>query len=52
VPFHERQSEHDPAHVWVWDVDGFRAMVERAGFEVLEHTWRGLGQHILAERRP
>ena len=52
VPFHETADGSDPAHVWVWDPDGFRALVEGAGLAVLSHTWRGLGQHILAERLP
>ena len=52
VPFHETSSSFDPAHLWVWDTDGYRAMVEGAGFRVIRHTWRGLGQHILAERLP
>lgn len=50
VPFHETARAHDPAHVWVWDTDGFADMVQSAGFTVLRHSWRGLGQHILAER--
>lgn len=50
VPYHETSTNFDIAHVWVWDTDGYRSMVEQAGFKVIEHTWRGLGQHILAER--
>jgi trans-aconitate methyltransferase len=50
-PRNEHPGNHSDCHAWAWDMDGYRAMVEGAGWRVLEHEPVGLFQVILAELR-
>jgi 2-polyprenyl-3-methyl-5-hydroxy-6-metoxy-1,4-benzoquinol methylase len=37
-PSCESAAVHDPCHAWVWDMAGYRAMIEGAGFSVAKHV--------------
>lgn len=51
-PALENDVHHDECHAWAWDVDGYRQLVEDAGFEVLVHELivNGTTQILLARR--
>lgn len=36
-PSREGPTSHDECHSWAWDMDGYRALIEQAGFKVVEH---------------
>lgn len=36
-PASETAESHDQVHVWVWDAQGYRKVIEDAGFEIVEH---------------
>lgn len=36
-PASETIDCHDPVHAWVWDADGYRKLVEQAGYDIAEH---------------
>jgi trans-aconitate methyltransferase len=36
-PGFETGANHYEFHTWAWDMDGYRAMVEKAGYKVLRH---------------
>lgn len=36
-PHDEHAGSHDASHAWAWDVDGYRALVEGAGWRVVRH---------------
>lgn len=50
-PWNETPESHDACHAWAWDQDGYRALIEQGGFEVLRHETVGQFQVILGERR-
>jgi 2-polyprenyl-3-methyl-5-hydroxy-6-metoxy-1,4-benzoquinol methylase len=50
-PWNETLASHDDCHAWGWDQDGYRALIEQGGFEVLRHETVGQFQVILGERR-
>lgn len=50
-PWNETPESHDECHAWGWDQDGYRALIEQGGFEVLRHETVGQFQVILGERR-
>jgi 2-polyprenyl-3-methyl-5-hydroxy-6-metoxy-1,4-benzoquinol methylase len=50
-PATENDREHYEHHLWAWDVDGFRTMVENAGWRVLRHD-RVSWYQVLAAVRP
>lgn len=50
-PWNETPESHDACHAWAWDQDGYRALIEQGGFEVLRHETVGQFQVILAEQR-
>lgn len=37
-PHDEHAGSHDECHAWAWDMDGYRALVESNGFEVMDHV--------------
>lgn len=36
-PSRETAQSHDACHAWVWDMDGYAALIEQGGFTVVEH---------------
>lgn len=47
-PFTETLSEHYGQHAWAFDMDGYRSMLERAGWEVVRHETVDIFQVVLA----
>lgn len=37
-PWNEVEGPHYEYHTWAWDMDGFKAMFEAAGFNVTQHV--------------
>ena len=50
-PWTETAESHDACHVWAWDMEGYRALLEQGGFTVVRHEKVGQFQVILGERR-
>jgi hypothetical protein len=50
-PHTETAESHDACHAWAWDMDGYRAMIEAAGWEILVHNPVGMFQLVLAKVR-
>lgn len=50
-PHNEDSRSHDECHAWAWDMDGYRVLVEAAGFDILDHRQAGFSQVILAKSR-
>ncbi|MFG3051917.1 methyltransferase domain-containing protein [Kitasatospora sp. NPDC048239] len=50
-PWNETPESHDECHAWSWDHDGYRALIEQGGYEVLRHESVGQFQIILGERK-
>lgn len=50
-PHTETDISHDECHAWAWDLEGYRAMFEEAGFNVIRHETVGMFQVILASTR-
>jgi SAM-dependent methyltransferase len=46
-PATETDLSHDEAHAWAWDMEGYRALLEGAGFEIERHVQVGMFQVIL-----
>lgn len=36
-PWNETPERHDECHAWAWDMAGYRALIEQAGYRVLAH---------------
>ncbi len=49
-PVHETDRNHYEFHTWAWDMAGYRALVEQAGFTVTWHEIVG-GAQILAAKK-
>ncbi len=47
-PFTETGQSHYEFHTWAWDVPGYRALIEHAGYEVVRHETTSMFQVILA----
>jgi cyclopropane fatty-acyl-phospholipid synthase-like methyltransferase len=47
-PWNENADIRDDCHAWAWDMPGYRALVEQAGFTVRRHVEVGTFQVILA----
>jgi 2-polyprenyl-3-methyl-5-hydroxy-6-metoxy-1,4-benzoquinol methylase len=47
-PFTETGQSHYEFHTWAWDMPGYRALVEHAGFEVVRHETTSMFQVIQA----
>jgi hypothetical protein len=50
-PHTETAESHDACHAWAWDMVGYRAMIEAAGWEILVHDPVGMFQLVLAKAR-
>lgn len=48
-PRNENALVHDACHAWAWDMDGYRALLEGAGWTVRQHAGVGFFQVVLAE---
>lgn len=51
-PHTEGPWGHDECHAWAWDPDGYRALIEQGGYEIVEHNGLTPFQIILARRTP
>lgn len=51
-PHSETPEAHEWNHAWAWDRTGYRALVEQAGFDVVDHRTVEWSQIVLAHRRP
>ena len=49
-PWVETDASHDPCHAWAWDVDGYRALLESAGWKVARHETTSYFQVVLGRR--
>lgn len=47
-PWQERPGNAYEFHTWAWDFDGYRALVEQGGFDVVHHEAVGPFQVIMA----
>lgn len=47
-PYVETSVNHDPCHAWAWDTDGYKKLIEEAGFAVLRHECVGGFQVVQA----
>lgn len=36
-PYDESDISHDECHAWAWDVPGYKALLEQAGYRVIRH---------------
>ncbi len=50
-PWTETDVSHDACHTWAWDMTGYRALLEQAGFVAVRHEKVGQFQVVLGERR-
>lgn len=42
-PAKENAESHDACHAWIWDMEGYRALIEQGGFTVVDHFEVGGG---------
>jgi SAM-dependent methyltransferase len=47
-PWNENQNNHCEEHAWAWDLEGYAAMIQAAGWTVVQHQQVGLFQVVLA----
>ena len=47
-PYTEHQGNVDACHAWAWDVQGYKEMIEGAGFNILKQQGAGSFQVVLA----
>ena len=47
-PWNEDDVTHDECHAWAFDRDGYRALVEQAGYELIGEDDVGRFQVVLA----
>jgi SAM-dependent methyltransferase len=48
-PWNENDREHCAEHAWAWDTDGYAALIEGAGWDVVRHEKAGLFQVVMAK---
>ena len=48
-PWNERPGAHSAEHAWAWDLEGYAAMIEAAGWTITRHEQAGLFQVVLAK---
>lgn len=46
-PWTETDASHDACHAWAWDREGYRALLESNGWDVIRHETVGMFQVIL-----
>ena len=51
-PYTETDEAHYEFHLWAWDSDGYRELMERNGWRVIAQQYAWISQVILAERVP
>lgn len=49
-PYTEGPWGHDECHAWAWDPEGYHALIEQGGFEIIEHNGLDPFQLILGRR--
>jgi len=49
-PWNETPASHYEFHTWAWDMDGYRALMEQAGWVVRHHERVSMFQVLLAVR--
>lgn len=49
-PYVETDVDHYEFHTWAWDTEGYRALIEQAGFEVVAHKQDHFFQVIMGVR--
>lgn len=49
-PWDENVTSHDECHAWAWDTDGYRKLVEQAGYKVLRQEKVDRFQVVLGTR--
>jgi 2-polyprenyl-3-methyl-5-hydroxy-6-metoxy-1,4-benzoquinol methylase len=49
-PFHETDEAHYEFHNWAWDDEGYAALIEQGGYNVVRHEHAWLSQVILGVR--
>lgn len=49
-PFTERPGAAYEFHAWAWDLDGYRALLEQAGYRIVRHETVSMFQVILGVR--
>jgi|SRR5215213_1086244 len=49
-PWNETPNGHSPEHAWAWDFEGYAAMIQGAGWEIVRHEQAGLFQVVLAKK--
>lgn len=49
-PYKETEHDHYEQHTWAWDLDGFKALFETAGFTVITQRTVELHQALVAAR--
>jgi hypothetical protein len=50
-PFGETGDAHYEFHNWAWDQEGYAALIEQGGYEIIRHELVWLNQIILGVRR-
>lgn len=51
-PWNETEGPGYEGHLWAWDVEGYRAMIEAPGFVIAETAITPSGHTIVAVVRP
>jgi SAM-dependent methyltransferase len=49
-PWTEGPGGHDECHAWAWDTDGYRALLEQGGYQIVKHGTIGPFQLVLGRR--
>lgn len=49
-PWHETETDHYEFHTWAWDFEGYRTLLEGAGFVVTSHEAEGSAQIIVGRK--
>lgn len=50
-PYTETDRQHDECHAWAFDVIGYRALIQEAGYEIVRHELVDWFQVVLGRRR-
>lgn len=48
-PWNESRNNHCAEHAWAWDLEGYAAMIEAAGWRITRHEQVGFFQVVLAQ---
>jgi 2-polyprenyl-3-methyl-5-hydroxy-6-metoxy-1,4-benzoquinol methylase len=49
-PYTESDQAHYEFHTWAWDLDGYRALISHAGFQVVRHQTVDMFQVVMGVR--